>query len=161
MATRYRTRRDQELRSDYDLDRPAPDEAYLGDEPAAAPALYDWRSEVAGASGLNVLAGIWLIISPWVLGYTHADATWNPVVFGAIVGFFALVRTAGAYRAAWLSILNMAIGVWLFISAFWLAHSAQASWNVGILGVVVFVLGAWSASATGDGLDRRRIGYRA
>lgn len=160
MATRNRTRtrtRD-DTRAAYDLDRPAPDEAYLGPEdlPPRPPAAPDWRSEVAGASGLNVIAGIWLIISPWVLGYTFADATWNPVVFGAIVGVFALIRAGGAYREAWLSSLNMAIGVWLFVSAFWLAQSVQASWNVAISGIVVFILGAWSASATSDGMMRRR-----
>ena len=32
----------------------------------------------------------------------------------------ALVRVAGAVRASWLSYLNGLIGVWLFISAFWL-----------------------------------------
>lgn len=119
--------------------RPAPDEAML--EPRAGR-----RTDAAAASALNVLAGIWLIISPFVLGYTGADATWNPIVFGAIVGLAALARLAGGLRTVWLSWLNMAIGVWLFISAFWLASSGQASWNVGIMGIVVFVLGAWSAA---------------
>jgi len=109
------------------------------------------REEIAGASGLNVLAGIWLIISPFVLNYMGADAMWNPIVFGAIVAVLALARAGGAYRAEWLSWINMAIGIWLFISAFWLAHSSQASWNVGIMGVVVFILGAWSAAATNAG----------
>jgi hypothetical protein len=31
--------------------------------------LRGWRGDVAAASGLNVLAGIWLIIAPFVLGY--------------------------------------------------------------------------------------------
>jgi hypothetical protein len=120
------------------------------DVPPAPARRTDWRAEVAGASGLNVLAGIWLIISPWVLSYRHGDAYWNPIVFGAIVGVFALVRIAGAYRESWLSYLNAAIGVWLFISAWWLADSSQAFWNVLISGVVVFVLGIISASATDE-----------
>jgi hypothetical protein len=149
MATRDRTRfrgRERDLGT-YSGDRPAPDEVPLSTAypPAASTS---WRDEVAGASGLNVIAGIWLIISPWVLGYTGPDAMWNPIVFGAIVGILALARAAGAYRAVGLSMLNMAIGVWLFISAFWLAQSSQASWNVGVMGVVVFVLAAWSVAAT-------------
>ena len=44
----------------------------------------------------------------------------------------------------------MAIGVWLFISGFWLASTPRASWNEWILGVIVFVLGAWSAAAGED-----------
>jgi len=146
MATRetHERTRDGALGA-YDSPRPLPDEAPL--EPMTPGPMA--REEIAGASGLNVLAGIWLIISPFVLNYWGADATWNPIVFGAIVGVLALTRAAGAYRAEWLSWINMAIGVWLFISAFWLAHSSQASWNVGIMGIVVFVLGSWSAAATG------------
>jgi len=108
-------------------------------------------------SGLNVLAGIWLIISPWVLGYTDADATWNPVVFGAIVGVLALARVGGLYRETWISWINAAIGVWLFISAFWLADSNQASWNVGILGIVLFLLALWSAAASADRIGRPTV----
>lgn len=52
--------------------------------------------------------------------------------------------------------MNMTIGIWLFISAFWLATTARASWNVGILGILVFILGAWSATATEAGLAQRR-----
>jgi hypothetical protein len=48
---------------------------------------------------LNVIAGIWLIISPFVLGYGSGDAYWNPIVFGAIVAVVALARLGGAYRA--------------------------------------------------------------
>jgi SPW repeat len=138
MATRDKIRT-----CSYDGTRPAPDAAYL--EPSARPVA---RTADAGAAAaiLNVIAGIWLIISPFVLGYTGGDATWNPIVFGAFVGILALARTVGGVRAVWLSWLNMAIGVWLFSAAFWLADSSQASWNVGILGVVVFVLGAWAAT---------------
>jgi hypothetical protein len=144
--TRDRTRNGSTL-GRYDTPRPVPDEAPL--EPRLQGAVA--REEIVGASGLNVLAGIWLIISPFVLGYGGADARWNPIVFGAIVAVFALARAGGAYRAEWLSWLNMAVGVWLFVSAFWLAHSAQASWNVGIMGVVAFILGGWSAAATDAG----------
>jgi hypothetical protein len=145
MATRDRLRTRSGLDT-YDGTRPAPDEAYL--EPGARPARGP-VDEGAAAAALNVLAGIWLIISPFVLGYTGADATWNPIVFGAIVALLAVARLTGGVRAAGISWLNMAIGVWLFISAFWLASSAQASWNVGILGVIVFVLGAWASAPTG------------
>lgn len=146
MATRMRTRTRGRLGA-YDAARPAPDEAYLEPQPVAGRPVPEGDAAVGAA--LNVLAGIWLIISPFVLGYTGADATWNPIVFGAIVCALALLRLAGGARAATLSVVNMGIGVWLFISAFWLASSSQASWNVGILGVIVFVLGAWASAPMG------------
>jgi hypothetical protein len=114
------------------------------------------RREIVGWSGLNVLAGIWLIISPFVLDYGGGDAVWNPIVFGAIVTVLAFARFAGAFEARVLASINMAIGVWLFISAWWLADTARASWNVGVMGIVVFFLAAFSLSATDDMLGRRR-----
>lgn len=108
----------------------------------------DWKEEVVGASGLNVLAGSWLVLSPFAIGYESGDARWNPVVSGAIVALIGIVRAGGAYRQAWLSWLNAAVGVWLFFSAFWLAESGTASWNSGIMGVAVFLLASWAASAT-------------
>jgi hypothetical protein len=146
MATRERLRTRRRGLDTYDDVRPAPDEAYV--EPRAGYAR-GGMDDGAVAAALNVIAGIWLIISPFVLGYTGADATWNPIVFGAVVAALALARLAGGVRAAGVSWINMAIGVWLFISAFWLASSSQASWNVGILGVIVFVLGAWASAPTG------------
>jgi hypothetical protein len=146
MATRERLRTRRRGLETYDDARPAPDEAYVGPDARRARGPMD---DGAAAAALNVVAGIWLIISPFVLGYTGADATWNPIVFGAIVAVLALARLAGGVRAAGVSWINMAIGVWLFISAFWLASSSQASWNVGVLGVIVFVLGAWASAPTG------------
>ena len=40
-----------------------------------------------------VLAGIWLIISPWVLGYSSlTGAMGNSVILGVIVGVIGLVQ---------------------------------------------------------------------
>jgi hypothetical protein len=113
----------------------------MRDEPVATRDPH-WRDEVIGAAGLNVIAGIWLILSPWILGYTGPDATWNPIVFGAIVLVLALARLAKPAGTQALSAINGLIGVWLFISGFWLADSAQASWNVWIVGAIVFIMAA-------------------
>jgi SPW repeat len=104
--------------------------------------------EVVGASGLNMLVGVWLIVSPSVLDYRPGDAAWNPVVFGSLVVVLAAIRAAGAWGARIPSWLNALIGAWLFVCAFLLSESQQATWNVGITGVLVFGLAIWSASAT-------------
>ena len=125
----------------------------------AGPVGYrDWRSDVIGASGLNVLAGIWLIISPFVLNFHGGDAYWNPIVFGAIIAGLALIRAAGAFRASGLSWINAAIGIWLFISGFWLASSAAGTWDLWILGAVIFFLALISASATEEAVAQRLSG---
>lgn len=119
----------------------------------------NWRDEVMGASGVNVLAGIWLIIAPFVLAYS-SNVYWNDIVFGAIVGILALIRISGAYRESWLSWINMLIGVWIFVSAFWLDNQARASWNDVILGAIVFFLGLISATASEEQAYAERAWYR-
>jgi SPW repeat len=38
------------------------------------------------ASGLNVVLGCWLIVSPWIFGYSgNQDAMWNSIAAGIIV----------------------------------------------------------------------------
>jgi hypothetical protein len=127
---------------------PRPAEPWPAEEKAGTPAGGTWRDDVMGPAGLNVLAGIWLIISPWVVGYDSGDAWWNPIIFGAIITVFALIRLMQPARTAVLSLVNAGIGVWLFISGFWLADSAAASWNVWILGVIVFILAVSGLSAS-------------
>lgn len=42
---------------------------------------------------LNVIIGVWLLISPWVMAFASADnapALWNHVVVGLVVGGLAL-----------------------------------------------------------------------
>ncbi len=132
-------------------DRTAPPEA--SGPPPPPP---NWRRQIVGLSGLNVLAGIWLIIAPWVLGYSARDPRWNDVVFGIIVAVLALIRVSGAYRADFLSWINALIGVWLFVAAFTIDHTAVASWNDVILGIIVFLLAISSADATANMFPRRQ-----
>ena len=46
---------------------------------------------MTGLSWLNVLAGLWLIIAPWILGYQTAAAKVNDVILGVVVGIIALI----------------------------------------------------------------------
>src|SRR5689334_18539317 len=123
MAThrRERTRR----RVPYDRRPAQPHPRYDVPPPAAPPPAPTWRDDVVSLSGLNLLAGIWLIIAPWVLAYRAGDPKWNDVVFGAIVGLLALTKISGALRVSWLSIVNAVIGVWLFVAAF----TIDSSWT--------------------------------
>lgn len=113
----------------------------------------DLRSMIVTASGLNALAGVWLILAPFVLDYGGGDPRWNDIAAGAIITLLALARLSGTYRASGLSWLNAFVGAWLVTSAFWLDASNTAAANDIVLGLAVFVLGLLSASA-GD--DRRR-----
>ncbi len=117
-----------------------------------------WRKEVAGPSGVNLVAGIWLVASAFVLRDPADQPIWNPIVFGSILAALALLRVAGAYRHSWISGINVTIGAWIFAAAFWLAPSEAAAWNDLIVGAVVMAFGIWSMSASEEG--RLREGRR-
>lgn len=108
------------------------------------------------ASGLNVLAGLWLVAAPFVLAYSDLQAAlWNDIVVGVLVAGIAVVRVSGAYRATWLSWTNVVLGVWLIAAPFVLGYSdtTAALWNDIVVGVIIAGLGAWSAMASPRGHD--------
>ena len=105
------------------------------------------------ASVLNVIAGIWLIISPFALGYANPGlrgAEWDTVVIGIVVAVLAWIRAANPLHFVGLSWINFVLGIWLLISPFVLRYSAQptAMWNDVIMGIIVIVLSICSAAAT-------------
>jgi len=48
----------------------------------------------------NLLAGAWLIVSPWVLGFTHTSAMHFSIAVGAAVAFLATLELWLMYDAA-------------------------------------------------------------
>ncbi len=118
-------------------------------------AAYDYRAGIKTASGLNILAGIWLIISPFVLGFFHYHQVaplLNTLIAGVIVLVFAAFRVAYPERHPWLSWVNLLLGIWLIISPFFLPEyttfTTRAVPNDVILGIIVGLLAIWSLAAT-------------
>lgn len=111
------------------------------------------EENVHWTSGINVIAGVWLIIAPFVLGYAALEAIlWNDVIIGAAVAAFALFRTSQPNQFESLSWINFVLGIWLIIAPFIIGHSAlgagEALWNDIIIGVIIVALAAWSATST-------------
>lgn len=52
----------------------------------------------------NVLVGLWLIGSPWILGFTHTRAMHFSIGLGAIVTFMALLELWLVYEASHLDL---------------------------------------------------------
>ncbi len=97
------------------------------------------------ASGANILVAIWLYVSPWVLTYA-GDAGWNSTTVAVIVAVVAAIRVMGAYQARWLSWINVVLGLWLIVAPWILSYDAdEATVNSIIVGIIVAVLGIWSA----------------
>jgi hypothetical protein len=106
------------------------------------------REQSITASGLNVLAGIWLIISPYIVGFAHTPAATNAITIGIIVGILALIRVMAPENTRWLSWINIILGIWLLISPFIMGFVGGGDlWNAIILGILVIVFAAWSSAA--------------
>jgi len=105
---------------------------------------------------VNVILGIWLFISPWVLGYSGAEVqAWNSWVVAVIV--FALSVASLAQFRRWEEWINVLLGVWLIISPWVLHFSAdtKATSNAVIVGIIVGLLALSSAISRQDTLLAR------
>jgi len=128
-------------------------------EPTIAPVkgAKQMESRARLASGINVLAGIWLFLAPMVLGYADMEqALWNDRVIGVAIFVLALTRVAAPDRFAAISWVNFVLGAWLIIAPFLLFYGGvsavgepvAATGNDILVGILVIAMAAWSASAT-------------
>ena len=118
---------------------------------------------------LNVVLGLWIVASPWVLQHAMAAAgtmageaplgqatqtvMWNMYIVGILVAI-----TAGAALIAfqtWEEWTNIVLGAWLLFSPWILGFSSAAAlmWNAVIAGAVVVMLASW-AIGTARGRER-------
>lgn len=104
-------------------------------------AIKQAQTTIKTASWIDLIAGIWLVVSPSILGYSSlTTATTNDVVIGlAVIVLSALRTTVEGYHRTWTSWINFALGVWLIFSPFIFGFSMDgaALWNNVILGIVV------------------------
>lgn len=110
---------------------------------------------VRWTSGINAVAGAWLIVAPFILGYTSIGAAlWNDMIVGVAILAMALGRVGSPLRNEGLSWMNFALGIWLVFAPWVLSYGQEAGlaadartagWNDLIVGIVVLVLAASSA----------------
>jgi uncharacterized membrane protein HdeD (DUF308 family) len=105
------------------------------------------RNSNRRASALNVLAGVWLLVSPWVLGTFWAPiAGLNALLVGGAVAILAAIRLRTPNTAI-LSWTNLLLGVWLFTSPFVFGFyvNSAATANAAIVGLVIAFCGLLAA----------------
>ncbi len=122
----------------------------------------DYRAQARTASGVNILLGIWLIVSPWVFDYRGKSAVLNSVGVGALIAFSATIRVASLHSSTGLSGINLLLAFWTVLSSWAYENSANkgALLNYIFVGILVSVLAIWSAIAT-DAARRHRRGASA
>lgn len=103
--------------------------------------------QVRIASGLNIICGLWLIVSPYGFGYYLINPPfWNSVVVGMVVSFFAILRLVMPFRFPEFGWINVFFGAWLVVSPFLFrfAHIEPVLWNSVIVGLFLMAMAVWS-----------------
>ena len=107
---------------------------------------------------LNLLIGIWLFISPWVIGFANASqgASWNAWILGvAIVVFSAIAVTL---PQAWEEVINILLGIWMVISSWVIGVASRAvETNAVIVGLLVILFAAWAMAMKREWRDSASI----
>ncbi len=111
-----------------------------------------YTAQARAASGVNVVLGLCLLVSPWVFGYHVAGpgAIWNSVIVGASIAILAAFRAYLPAAHPGLSAVNFWLGLWTIMSP-WMCEYAgnmRGRWDNVVLGIVIAALGVWSARAS-------------
>lgn len=106
----------------------------------------DERTTSQSLSILNIIFGAWLVVSPYMLGYTSSQAKWQQVGAGVIVLLVAGLRFV-ATQLQWASWVNALVGAWLIIAPFSFQYQTDmAFWNEVTLGILIVLTALWNAS---------------
>ena len=103
---------------------------------------------VRTGSGIGILAGLWLILSPFVLGFNDVtNAMWNTLILGIAVVVFSLVRMAGR-EYSWAGWINFVMGLYLILAPFLFGYASSTNelWNSIIFGIIVAISGVWTVT---------------
>lgn len=105
----------------------------------------DAKGKTTTIGWVGLLAGIWLLMAPFVLGYTNEVARTNDIWLGIIIGAAALLRSFMPARNKWFDWITIFAGVWLVIAPYMLGYAnSVASMNDMVLGLVSIVVSLWS-----------------
>lgn len=107
--------------------------------------LKHWQDAV------NALMGVWVILSPWALGFQDNTAAMTNAV---VIGLALIAAALGAIFVprAWEEWTESALGLWLIASPWVLGFSARRDAMLGavLTGVVVMALALWTLATDKD-----------
>ena len=108
------------------------------------------KERVITTNIISLLAGLWLILFPFMFAVTGTSFATNEYIVGIIVAVLSLVRlfapTEGTGWAGW---VNGVAGLWLLISAFVFAGlMVGAVWNNVLIGLLVIIVALWSVMSS-------------
>jgi len=96
---------------------------------------------VSGVAWINLIAGLWLIASPWIYGFFDAadGSTWNCIVAGILIALVSAGRLGFGREGAHWSWINALLGAWMIASPFIYGYAGDPprTANSIIVGVIV------------------------
>lgn len=104
---------------------------------------------VRAADGLTFLTGLYLAISPWVVGFNGMSTlSANNLIVGVALAMLALRSGSAGRRAVGVAWLAPIIGAWTIISP-WVVSgdvATTAIWNNVVTGVIAVLIGLAATS---------------
>jgi hypothetical protein len=97
-----------------------------------------WQDQVI------LLLGLWLIASPWAMGYPSASPPMtNAVIAGIIMVAMAAFDLYKTY--VWAVVLNIVVGAWVAVSPWFVGilHDRTMMASLIATGVATVILGLW------------------
>lgn len=111
-------------------------------------------------AAVEVLVGMWLAISPWVVGSGGSSVLhWNDVAVGAVLAVLALTRLIRPSLPRTPSV-SFGLGAWTIVAAFVLSFQNGSTgtaplWNAIVCGAALTAAAAWSTTETEQAALRR------
>lgn len=100
------------------------------------------------ASGINFLAGLWLIAVPFWFGASGA-VLWSGVISGIVIAVLGAydywLESQGTTASPWAAGIAGLFGLWMIAAPFLFLASSTLMWSDAVAGVVVAILGAYNA----------------
>jgi hypothetical protein len=111
---------------------------------------------------IGVLAGLYLIASPFLYGVTGMTVTWVSIITGIVViivaltAFFGIMGT-GSQAWSWVSWGLVILGIWTIVVPFIFGIVAGPMINWIITGIVILIVGVVHWLLTYGGMRRTTV----
>lgn len=136
-----------------------PSEGTVHEHPTSQRAeLSPERGSTGGGLGedLVIVAGLWLAISPWVMGFGGGGAQVNALIIGLAIAVFGALSMSGLSSFAFLRGVTAVLGAWMIAAPFALAATTTAMGTTELIsdvvcGAVVFLVSLGLVAGGGRG----------
>jgi prepilin signal peptidase PulO-like enzyme (type II secretory pathway) len=102
----------------------------------------NYDAQARAASGVNIVLGISLIVSPWVFGYAAGSrAAWNSVIVGALIVILAAGNCFSYRTRTGPNWINVLLALWTMISPLVYGYTGNIGGVVDNIALAILVAG--------------------